>query len=134
LIPATEDLQTLIAKECHDSQVAGHYGQEKTLEIITRDFYWKGFTEWVHDYVRSYTACQPPKAPQHARFGLHNSLQVSYAAWASISVDFITQLPKSAGYTQIMVVVDHFTKMAHFIGLEQKATAGDVAESFLKEV
>ena len=33
-----------------------------------------------------------------------------------------------------MVVVDHFTKMAHFIGLEQKATAGDVAESFLKEV
>ena len=33
-----------------------------------------------------------------------------------------------------MVVVDCFTKMAHFIGLEEKATARDVAESFLKEV
>ena len=33
-----------------------------------------------------------------------------------------------------MVVVDRFTKMAHFIGLEEKATARDVAECFLKEV
>ena len=40
-IPAKEDLQTLIAKVCHDSQVAGHFGQDKILQIITRDFYWK---------------------------------------------------------------------------------------------
>ena len=33
-----------------------------------------------------------------------------------------------------MVVVDHFTKMAHFIGLEQNATAKDVANVFLREV
>jgi len=30
-IPANEDLQILILKECHDSQVAGHFGQRKTL-------------------------------------------------------------------------------------------------------
>jgi len=33
-----------------------------------------------------------------------------------------------------MVMVDRFTKMAQFIGLEEKATARDVAESLLKEV
>jgi len=33
-----------------------------------------------------------------------------------------------------MVVVDRFTKIAHFIGLEEKATARNVAESFLKEI
>ena len=33
-----------------------------------------------------------------------------------------------------MVVVDRFTKMAHFIGLETNATASDVADTFLKEV
>jgi len=100
----------LTAKGCHDSQVAGHFGQEKTLEIITRGFYWKGVTDWVNDYVRSCTACQQAKAPRHARFGLLNPLQVPYAAWASTSVDFITQLPKSAGYTQIIVVVDRSQK------------------------
>jgi len=133
-IPANENLQTLIAKGCHDSQVAGHFGQDKTLEIITRDFYWKNLTDWINDYVRSCTTCQQAKAPRHARYGLLNPLQVPYSAWASTSVDFITQLPKSAGYNQIMVVVDRFTKMAHFIGLEEKATARDVAEAFVKEV
>jgi len=62
-IPANKDLQTLITKGCHDSQVAGHFRQEKTLEMITRDFYWKGLTDWVNDYVRSCTACQQAKAP-----------------------------------------------------------------------
>ena len=33
-----------------------------------------------------------------------------------------------------MVVVDRFTKMAHFIGLQTNATAKDVADTFLKEV
>jgi len=35
-IPDNEDLQTLIAKSCHDSKIAGHFGQEKALEIIIR--------------------------------------------------------------------------------------------------
>jgi len=33
-----------------------------------------------------------------------------------------------------MVVVDRFTKMAHFIGLHENATAKDVADTFLREV
>jgi len=133
-IPANEDLPTLIPKGCPHSQVAGHFGQEKTREIITEDLYWKGLTDWANDYVRSCTPCQQAKALRHARFGLLNPLQVPYTTLASTSVDFITQLPKSAGYQQIMVVVDHFTKMAHFIGLEEKPTLRDVAESFLHEV
>jgi len=59
---------------------------------------------------------------------------IPYAACASTSLAFITQLPKSAGCTQIIVVVVRFTKMAHFIRLEEKATSRYVAEAFLKEV
>ena len=79
-IPADKDLQTLIAKGCHESQVAGHFGRNKTLEIITRDFYWKGLTNWVNDYVRSCTTCQQMKSPRQARFGLLHPLQVPFAA------------------------------------------------------
>ena len=39
-IPKNNDLKTEIAKGCHDSRVAGHFGMEKTIEIVTRDFYW----------------------------------------------------------------------------------------------
>jgi len=104
---------------------------EKTIAIITRDFYWKGLTEWINDYVRSCDECQHNKSPQHARWGLLQPLKTPYAAWNSISTDFITQLPESQGYTQIMVVVDRFTKMAHCIGLPTNATAKDDANLFL---
>jgi len=52
-IPEKEALQTEIAQGCHDSLVAAHFGQEKTIEVVTRDFYWKGLTDWIKDYVRS---------------------------------------------------------------------------------
>jgi len=133
-IPANDALKTKIAKGSHDSKVAGHFGMEKTIEIITRDFYWKGLTEWINDYVRSCDECQHNKSPQHARWGLLQPLETPYAGWNSISTDFITQLPESQGYTQIMVVVDRFTKMAHFVGLPTNATAKDVANVFLREV
>ena len=133
-IPANDVLKTKKAKGCHDSKVAGHFGMEKTIETITRDFYWKGLTEWINDYVRSCDECQHNKSPRHARWGLLQPLETPCAAWNSISTDFITQLPESQGYTQIMVVVDQFTKMAHFIGLPTNATAKDVANVFLREV
>jgi len=133
-IPENEALQTEIAQGCHDSLVAGHFGQEKTIEIVTRDFYWKKLADWIRDYVRSCDECQHSKSPRHAKYGLLQPLQVPYAVWSSISTDFITQLPESQGKTQIMVVVDRFTKMAHFIGLHENATAKDVADTLLREV
>jgi len=65
-IPVDDALKTKIAKECHDSKVAGHFGMEKTIEIMTRDFYWKGLTKWINDYVRSCDECQHNKSPRHA--------------------------------------------------------------------
>jgi len=37
-IPDDEALQTELAQGCHDSIVAGHFGQEKTIERVARDF------------------------------------------------------------------------------------------------
>jgi len=133
-IPEDEGLQTEIAQGCHDSLVAGHFGQEKMIEIVTRDLYRKGLANWIRDYVRSCDECQHSKSPRHAKYGLLQPLEVPYAAWSCISTHFITQLPESEGTTQIMVVVDQFTKMAYFIGLHENATAKAVADTFLREV
>jgi hypothetical protein len=74
------------------------------------------------------------KSPRHVKFGLLQPLELSYSPWESTSVDFIVALPESEGHTQIMVVVDRFSKMAHFIALHETATAKDAAQAFLKEV
>ena len=48
-------------------------------------------------------------------------------------MDFITDLPKVKGYNQIWVVVDRFTKMAHFIPLKSRE-ATTLAKAFIKEI
>ena len=105
-IPANEDLPPEIAEGCHDSKVAGHFGQEKTIEVVPRNIYGEKLTDWINDYVRSCDKCQQNKSPRHTKYGLLLPLEVPYAAWTSILTDFITQLPESEGCTQIMAVVD----------------------------
>jgi transposase InsO family protein len=133
-IPENEPLRLQIAESEHDSQVAGHFGQKKTLELITRNFYWPNMEGWVNQYVRSCDDCQRNKSPRHARYGLLQPLDLAPAPWVSTSVDFITALPESDEHTQVMVVVDRFTKMAHFVALKENATATDCARAFLREI
>lgn len=49
-------------------------------------------------------------------------------------MDFIGGLPKAMGKDTILVVVDRFTKYAHFIALSHPYHAKEVAEVFIKDV
>ena len=48
-------------------------------------------------------------------------------------MDFIVELPEVKGYNQILVVVDRFSKMAHFIALK-KGTVNELTAVFMKEI
>jgi len=48
-------------------------------------------------------------------------------AWTHISADFITKLPLVQGYDSILVIVDRFTKIAHFIPTIEKTSAEGLA-------
>ena len=51
-------------------------------------------------------------------------------AWMHISADFITKLLLAQGYDSILVVVDWFTKMVHFVSMTEKTTAEGLARLF----
>jgi len=122
-----------ILKSEHDTKVAGHRGQDKTTELIRRNFWWPKMNERITDFVRSCPECQKNKSSHHAPYGLSSPLELPYAPWQSIAMDFITELPWSEGCDQLWVIVDRFTKMAHFIPLKEK-TALDLARIFAKEI
>ena len=50
--------------------------------------------------------------------------------WTHISTDFITKLLLAQGYGSILVVVDRFTKMAHFVPTTEKMSAEGLARLF----
>jgi len=118
-IPSKEELLTKIVKGCHDSKVAGHFGQEKTILLVTRNFLWEQLCEWINYYVRLYNEYQHNKSPRHAKYGLLQPLEVPYSAWTSISVDFFTLLPESQGQTQIRVVVNLLQKWPSLLAQRQ---------------
>jgi hypothetical protein len=134
-IPRDPALKKLIFESEHDSRVAGHMGMDKTVELIGRNFYWPGMAEEIEDFVRSCDDCQRNKASRHKRHGTLHPLELSYAPWDSISMDFITHLPVSDSCTSIWVIVDRFTKMAHFIPIvDKEKTAEGCAKLFLANV
>jgi hypothetical protein len=122
-----------VLEKKHDSRIAGHFGTERTLEMITRNFYWPKIEDKVREYCNKCNSCQRTKSPQHAKHGLLHPLQLPSLPWTHISVDFVTDRPESNGNKNIMVVVDQFTKMAHFIHTVERESAV-VAKLFLENV
>ncbi|GKB77647.1 ty3-gypsy retrotransposon protein, partial [Tanacetum coccineum] len=66
--------------------------------------------------------------------GLLQPLPTPNAVWEDVSMDFITGLPASKGLTVIFVVVDRFSKYAHFGTLPTSFNAVKVADLFVEMV
>jgi hypothetical protein len=88
----------------------------------------------VKDYVTGCQVCKQAK-PEHCRLpGLLQPLPVPSQSWHTVSLDFIEGLPKSKTFTTILVVVDKFSKYAHFIPIAHPYTALSIAQVYLDNV
>jgi hypothetical protein len=66
--------------------------------------------------------------------GLLQPLPIRERKWESISIDFITRLPRVQGRDCIYMVVERLTKYADFFAIPSKYDASQVENIFFKEV
>jgi hypothetical protein len=133
-VPESNDLRLCVLRNTHDHPLSGHLGQNRTLELIRREYTWPGIRTYVKDYVKSCTICARAKVPRHKPYGLLKQLPIPEQPWNSISMDFIEQLLDSSGFTAILVVIDRLSKQAIFIPTYDTITSLDLARLFLLHV
>ena len=131
-VPKDQELRLELLRLHHDTRLAGHQGRWKTLELISRNYWWPGMTIDVKKYVQGCDICQRNKPSRQPKFGLLQPNEVPAGLWETFTIDIITHLPESIDTygntrTAIVVVVDRFSKRAHFFADDDHVSAASIA-------
>jgi len=109
-IPKTKDeeLKRRVTQQFHDN-LMGHPGQWKTIELISREYWWPGITKFVKAYIQGCATCQTTKIRPPTKVPIKPN-EIPEGIWETITMDFIVDLPVSQGYDSILTVVDRHSK------------------------
>jgi RNase H-like domain found in reverse transcriptase/Integrase zinc binding domain len=120
-----------ILHDTHDIPSAGHLGVKKTAARLTTTYHWKSLRTTVHDHVKYCDICQRTKNSTQKPLGLIQPLTPPTRKWMSITMDFITPLPKTdRGSAGLFVVVDRLSKLIRIAAPPANVTAPEVARLF----
>jgi len=121
------DLRRQIVALCHDTQIAGYSGHWKTLELVSRNYWWLQMSRYIGQYMSTCDLCLQTKPWQHSPISELQPLSVPDAQWDTLSVDFVVKLLEFSGHDAIMTVMDAISKRVHFILTHMTVTAEGAA-------
>jgi RNase H-like domain found in reverse transcriptase/Reverse transcriptase (RNA-dependent DNA polymerase)/Integrase zinc binding domain/gag-polyprotein putative aspartyl protease/Chromo (CHRromatin Organisation MOdifier) domain len=136
VVPQHGDLRQRLVAAHHATPFSGHQGRERTLELVRRNYSWKGIAKDVAEYVATCHECQINKPRVNKPHGKLVPLQIPERPWSDITVDFVTGLPPTGEmkFDTITVFVDRMTKMVHYVPCREKLSAKDFADLFLTNI
>jgi len=129
-----EELRAEVIWLHHDVPAVGHGGRWKTVELVTRNYWWPGVTRDMGRYVEGCDLCQRMKNRTEELVEKLKLSEVPEKPWLHLIVDFITKLPVVAGKDAILVVCDQLSKMTHFVATTEGTSAEGLARLFWDNV
>lgn len=138
-VPEEPAIRQEIMFQNHDTRMAGHFGARRTLDLISRRYYWPALSHDVQEYVRTCAVCQRSKAQRHSQYGKLSPLPIPEEIFEEVSLDFVTGLPPAKDshdcvYDTILVIVDRFSKMALYIPALKTWDAKEFAKAYFTHV
>ena len=124
----------LLVREAHGGGLMRHFGVRTTLEILHEHLFWPKIKKDVIRICGRCITCRKAKS-KVMPYGLYTPLPVPSEPWVDISMDFVLGLPRTKrGRDSIFVVVDRFSKMAHFIPCPKTDDATYIVDLFFREI
>ncbi|KAL0561248.1 hypothetical protein IC582_001670 [Cucumis melo] len=134
-VPEDSAVKTQLLTEAHSSPFTMHSGSTKMYQDLRSVYWWRNMKREVADFVSRCLVCQQVKAPRQRPAELLQPLSVPGWKWESVSMDFITGLPKTLkGYIVIWVVIDRLTKSAHFVPGKPTYIASKWGQLYMTEI
>jgi hypothetical protein len=98
-------------------------------------FWWVSMKREIAEYIALYDVCSRVKGEHQKPAGLLQPLPIPDWKWDKVGMDFIMGLPRTkSGYDSIWVVVDHLTKVAHFIPVKTTYTSAKLAKIYMSMI
>lgn len=94
----------------HQTELLGHPGEIKMIELVKPTFWWPSMTKDIKVYVQGCPTCQTTKNQTTDLPVALQPTEVPQRPWETITADFVTDLPISDRYDAILNVVDKFSK------------------------
>jgi transposase InsO family protein len=135
VLPSDRELITAVIRQHHDGPLSGHMGRQRTLDLISRTYWWPTMRADVEAHVRACDSCQRNKARAGQPHGQLMPIPYPDLPWQSVGMDFVTGLPPTAaGFDAICVMVDRCTKMVRIAPCVNLPTASESADIMLMHV
>jgi hypothetical protein len=98
-------------------------------------YWWYGMKRVVAKYIALCDNCQRVKAECQSPAGLLQPLKIPQWKWEERSMDFIVILPTTqSSYDSIWVIVDNFSKVAHFFLVKTMYKGAKLAELYIARI
>ncbi|WVZ89221.1 hypothetical protein U9M48_035649 [Paspalum notatum var. saurae] len=121
VVPKDMELRKKILDEAHTSMFTMHPGSNKMYQDLKQKFWWTHMKREIAKYVSECDVCQRVKADHLKPAGMLQPLALPAWKWEDIHMHFIVGLPRTQkGYDSIWVIIDRFTKSAHFIPVKNR--------------
>ena len=103
--------QTEVLFRSHDQM--GHQGIDKVQQRTLHRFDWSGLRKACERWVYACLACLQVKDPRKMKFPLKSVESSEFSEL--VQTDHQNICMTDSGYNQIMVIIDHFTKLAEAV-------------------
>jgi hypothetical protein len=102
---------------------------------IHQKYWWSKMKQDIARYIEECDICHRVKAEHQKPARLPQPLPIPEWKWDKIQMDFVTGFPKSQkGNDAILVVVDQFSKVAHFLPVKETITASQLANLYISRI